>query len=227
GRRRPRAVTALLLAAVLAAGIYGVVRWLPDGDLGSSAKPGGGATGPAVATPAGSTPSGSVPAAPPLGPRTSSSASPSAAPKGSLLTPDRVRTALAALKAKTGTTTFAKMTVYDEYVLASVPTSPGARTLDLWQYRGGAVTRSGPSGTVKDGDPVIDMAAVNWDALPGLLEQGRRELEVPYPTSSYVIVEPWMMDQIPCMRPYLSDAYGQGGYLLAGIDGTVRKAVHS
>ncbi|MFE2855855.1 serine/threonine-protein kinase [Streptomyces lavendulae] len=228
GRSRPRAVPAVLLAAVLAAGIYGAVQWLPDGDTGTGAgaKPGGGASLPATAGPAGSTPSGSGPAAPPLGPRTSAPASQAAtAPKGSLLTPDRIRTALAALKQKTGTTTFAKMTVYEEYVIASVPTAAGAETLDYWEYRGGSVRRTGPAGTVKDGDPLIDMAAVGWDALPALLETSTREIGLQKPSSRYVIVDPWMMDQVPCMRTYLSDEYGRGGYVLAGTDGQVKKVV--
>ncbi|MFE9219166.1 serine/threonine-protein kinase [Streptomyces lavendulae] len=228
GRRRPRALPAVLLAAVLAAGIYGAVQWLPDGDTGTGAgaKPGGGASLPATAGPAGSTPSGSGPAAPPLGPRTSAPASQAAtAPKGTLLTPDRIRTALAALKQQTGTTTFAKMTVYDEYVIASVPTAAGAETLDYWEYRGGSVRRTGPAGTVKEGDPLIDMAAVGWDALPALLETSTREIGLQKPSSRYVIVDPWMMDQVPCMRTYLSDEYGRGGYVLAGTDGQVKKVV--
>ncbi|GLV96701.1 serine/threonine-protein kinase [Streptomyces lavendulae] len=228
GRRRPRALPAVLLAAVLAAGIYGAVQWLPDGDTGTGAgaKPGGGASLPATTGPAGSTPSGPGPAAPAPGPRTSAPASQAAtAPKGTLLTPDRIRTALAALKQQTGTTTFAKMTVYDEYVIASVPTAAGAETLDQWEYRGGSVRRTGPAGTVKDGDPLIDMAAVGWDTLPALLETSTREIGLQKPSSRYVIVDPWMMDQVPCMRTYLSDEYGRGGYVLAGTDGQVKKVV--
>ncbi|MGO4456969.1 serine/threonine-protein kinase [Streptomyces sp. M-16] len=230
GRRRPRALPAVLLAAALATGIFGAVQWLPDGDTGTGAgaKPGGGASLPATATPAGSAPSGSAPAAPPLGPRTSAPASQAAtAPKGSLLTPDRIRTALAALKQQTGTTTFAKMSVYDEYVIASVPTAAGAETLDYWEYRGGSVRHTGPAGTVGQGDPLIDMAAVGWDALPALLERSARELGVQKPSSRYVVVDPWMMDQVPCMRTYLSDEYGRGGYVLAGTDGQVKKVVRS
>ncbi|MFE3760903.1 protein kinase [Streptomyces sp. NPDC059104] len=228
GRRRPRALPAVLLAAALAAGIFGVVQLLPDGDTGSGAgaKPGGGASLPATAGPAGSTPSGSAPAAPPLGPRASAPAGQAAtAPKGSLLTPDRIRTALAALKQQTGTTTFAKMSVYDEYVIASVPTAAGAETLDYWEYRGGSVRHTGPAGTVKQGDPLIDMAAVGWDALPALLETSTREIGLQKPSSRYVVVDPWMMDQVPCMRTYLSDEYGRGGYVLAGTDGQVKKVV--
>lgn len=71
------------------------------------------------------------------------------------------------------------------------------------------------------------MAAVGWDALPALLETSARELGVQKPSSRYVVVDPWMMDQVPCMRTYLSDEYGRGGYVLAGTDGQVKKVVRS
>ncbi|MEU9027237.1 protein kinase [Streptomyces sp. NPDC048383] len=221
---RSRLVPAVLLTAVLAGAAFGAFQLLPDGDSdgGNEAK---------GSNPTASTPATPLPSA--VGatgtPRAGTSRTPGTGTKvgGSLLTPDGVRAALAALKEKTGTTTFVDLKVYEEYVIAAVPTAPGARTVDAWQYRDGAARRTGPQGTVKDGEPLIDMAAVNWDVLPGLLEQAQRDLKVDRPTSRYVIVDPWMMDKEPCMRPYLSDEYGQGGYVLAGIDGKVRKIVPS
>ncbi|MET9610737.1 protein kinase [Streptomyces sp. NPDC006512] len=225
---RSRVLLAALLVAVLAGAAAGVVQLLPDGDAGSGAEAKGGASTasvPGSATPS-ATPSANSSAPPATGP--SAAATPRGQTGGgTLLTPDGVRTALAALKAQTGTTTFVDLKVYDGYVIAAIPSAPGARTVDSWQYRDGVAKRTGPNGTVKEGRPLIDMATVNWDALPGLLEQARRDLKVDKPTSRYVIVDPWMMDQEPCMRPYLSDEYGQGGYVLAGIDGKVRKVVPS
>ncbi|MFG2875351.1 serine/threonine-protein kinase [Streptomyces sp. NPDC048337] len=215
-RRRPALIGAAL-AAVLAAGVVGLVQWLPDGTAGSRDDAKGGSTAGPTAT------ATTVAATPTPGPK--SSTSKAGATRGSLLTPENIRIALEAFKQQTGTTTFVDLTVYDGYVLASIPTAPGAKTVDAWQYRDGAAKRTGPDGTVKDGEPLIDMAAVNWDALPGLLEQSKKDLDVPNPTSRYVIVEPWMMDQVPCMRPYLTDEYGRGGYVLAGVDGKVKKAV--
>ncbi|WP_411103858.1 protein kinase domain-containing protein [Streptomyces sp. cmx-4-9] len=230
--RRPEVLGAAL-AAVLAAGAVGLVQWLPDaGAFGGSAK--GGATGTPAAS--ASAPGTGTPAAGTAQPNRSASATPASGaaggstagtPQDGLLTPAGVRTALDALKRKTGTTEFVDMKVYGEYVIASVPTAPGAKTVDSWQYRGGEATRRGPAGTVRQGAPLIDMAKIDWDVLPGLLEQARRDLDVANPTSRYVIVEPWMMDQSPSMRPYLSDEYGQGGYLLAGTDGKVRKVYRS
>ncbi|WP_234321029.1 serine/threonine-protein kinase [Streptomyces katrae] len=215
-RRRP-VLLGGLLALVLAGGVIGLVKWLPDGEGGSGSAKGGDAvasTGPSTAA----SPKASLP---------KSVGSPVAAPKGSLLTPANVRTALEALKQKSGTTEFVEMTVYEEYVLASVPTGPGAKTYDRYQYRDGEAKRTGPGGTVKPDEPLIDMAAVNWDALPGLLDRAKQELGVAKPTSRYVIVEPWLFDQSPSMRPYLSDEYGQGGYVYADTQGNVKKVYRS
>lgn len=217
-RRRP-ALLAGLVTVALAGGVIGIVQWLPDGHSGTDANAKGAATASNATSPA---PAGTLKASTGGGDRQGGT---TAAPKGSLLAPANIRTALAALKEKTGTTTFVDLLIYDGYVLASIPTAPGAKTVDSWEYRNGAAERTGPDGTVKEGEPLIDMATVNWDALPGLLEQSKKDLDVPNPTSRYVIVEPWMMDQVPCMRPYLSDDYGQGGYVLAGIDGKVKKTV--
>ncbi|MFI7357129.1 serine/threonine-protein kinase [Streptomyces avidinii] len=216
--RRRAALIGAALTVVLAAAVVGIVQLLPDGDSGDDDAVDARATRTVAATPGGSavlTP----------GPKASTSQAGTA--RGSMLTPQNIRTALAALKEKTGTTTFVDLKVYDGYVLASIPTAPGAETVDAWQYRDGAAKRTGPDGTVEEGEPLIDMSTVNWDALPGLLEQSKKELGVEKPTSTYVIVEPWMMDQVPCMRPYLSDEYGRGGYVLAGIDGKVKKVVGS
>ncbi|MEV6731288.1 MULTISPECIES: protein kinase [unclassified Streptomyces] len=216
-RRRP-VLLGGLLALVLAGGVIGLVKWMPDGEGGSGAAKGGdtvASTGPSTA----SSPRPSLP---------KSVGSPVAAPKGSLLTPANVRTALEALKQKSGTTQFVEMTVYEEYVLASIPTGPGAKTYDRYQYRDGEAKRTGPGGTVKADEPLIDMAAVNWDALPGLLDKAKQELGVANPTSRYVIVEPWLLDPASLsMRPYLSDEYGQGGYVYADTQGNVKKVYRS
>ncbi|MGW7457249.1 hypothetical protein [Streptomyces sp. NPDC054797] len=219
-RRRPALIGAAL-AAVLAAGAVGIVQWLPDGTSGDDHDAKG-------ASPTRTTATTTAPPASAGGTPASKASTPKAsAPRGGMLTPENIRTALEAFKQQTGTTTFVDLRIYDGYVLASIPTAPGAQTVDSWQYRDGTAKRTGPKGTVEDGKPLIDMATVSWDALPGLLEQSKKDLNVPNPTSRYVIVEPWMMDQVPCMRPYLSDEYGRGGYVLAGIDGKVKKVVSS
>ncbi|MEU8843759.1 serine/threonine-protein kinase [Streptomyces roseus] len=216
-RRRP-ALLAALAALVLAVGAIGFVKWFPGDSAdksGAEAKGSGGAasTGPSTPRPQQSPPK--------------SGAGQAAAPKGSLLTPANVRTAVEAFKQKTGTTQFVEMNIYEEYVLASIPTAPGAKTYDRYQYRDGEAKRTGPGSTIKADEPLIDMATVNWDALPGLLDQAKQELGVANPTSRYVIVEPWLLDNTPSMRPYLTDEYGQGGYVYADTQGKVKKVYRS
>ncbi|MFK0218126.1 serine/threonine-protein kinase [Streptomyces vinaceus] len=216
-RRRP-ALLAALMALVLAVGVIGLVKWFPGdtgGKGGGEAKGSGAAASTGAATPR---PQQSLP---------KSVGSQAAAPKGSLLTPANVRTAIEALKQKTGTTQFVEMNIYEEYVLASIPTAPGAKTYDRYQYRDGEAKRTGPGSTIKADEPLIDMATVNWDALPGLLDTAKQELGVANPTSRYVIVEPWLLDGSPSMRPYLTDEYGQGGYVYADTQGKVKKVYRS
>ncbi|MGW1773989.1 serine/threonine-protein kinase [Streptomyces sp. NPDC002104] len=226
-RPRPRrpALLAGLLAVVLAAGVVGLVNWLPDGKDGDSA----GRDGDQQVS---RTPSASGPASPAQGtavaltptptPKASSS-KPVAPPQGSLITPAGIRAAVAAFKQQAGTTTFVDMKVYEEYVLADIPTAPGARTVDSWQYRGGVAKRTGPAGTVKD--ELMDMAALDWDRLPALMDASKKELAVEIPSSRYLNVSPWL--GAPAIRPYIDDPYGQGGYVLAGTDFKIKKVYKS
>nr|WSX48364.1 protein kinase [Streptomyces sp. NBC_00974] len=225
-RRRRPAPLAVALAVVLVAGVIGLVKWLPGGDTGkdtgsgtgADAKQSSAASAPATPPQAGSeTTPGPTPKA-----STAKNATPSA---GSLINPAGIRSAVEALKEQAGTTTFVDMKVYDEYVLASIPTAPGAKTVDSWQYRNGAAKRTGPSGTVKAGEPLMDMAAMNWDLLPALMDQAKTELGVEIPSSRYLNVSPWL--GAPAVRPYLSDPYGQGGYVLAGTDFKIKKVYKS
>lgn len=222
-RRRRPALLAGLLAVVLTAGAIGFVRWLPDGNAGGAAGKSGdpkpsvipSASGRVSAAPGTAVAATPTPTPKPSTPKTGTP------PKGSLIDPANIRTAVEALQQQTGTTTFVDMKVYDEYVLAAVPTAPGAKTVDSWQYRGGVAKRTGPSGTVKPGAPLMDMAALDWDALPALLAESTKVLAVDNPTSRYLNVSPWL--QAPAIRPYLSDAYGQGGFVLAGTDFKIKK----
>lgn len=226
-RRRP-ALLAGALAAVLVAGVIGLVNWLPGGDAGKDTASGSGtdAKGSSSASAPGS-PTPASPGATPSPAPTPKASTPKTVtpPRGSLIGPAGIRTAVEALKQQTGTTTFADMKVYDEYVIASIPTAPGAKTLDSWQYRNGAAKRTGPSGTVKAGDPLMDMAALDWDLLPALMDQSKKELGVEIPSSLYLNVSPWL--GAPAVRPYIYDPYGQGGYVLAGTDFKIKKVYKS
>ncbi|MFI8966049.1 serine/threonine-protein kinase [Streptomyces sp. NPDC053493] len=208
GRRVVTAAVALMLTA---AAVVAVVKLLPDGDPGTRAK-GGATTSTAPRTPSGA--GGGAPA---------DSATP-AATRGTLLTPAGVRGVIAALRASTGTTTVKELTVYEQYALASVPTRPGAKSYDRYEYRDGVVRKTGPGGTI-DSDPdeqPFDVAGLAWDTLPALMKRGEADLKVENPNMRYVIADRWTFNEDrPTVRFYLINEYSAVGYLAADRTGKV------
>ncbi|WOI61094.1 hypothetical protein [Streptomyces fradiae] len=144
---------------------------------------------------------------------------------GTLLTPANVRTVLAAFREASGNGQVKTVTFYEEYALAEIPTKPGAKTYDRYQYRDGVARKSGPGGTIASGSPdeqPFDATALDWDTLPALMRRGEKELNVDAPDTRYVIVDRWTFnaDQ-PTLRFYLSNEYRASGYLAADGSGKV------
>ncbi|WP_418960738.1 serine/threonine-protein kinase [Streptomyces tritici] len=221
GSARPRLGGAMVAASVVLAAVLGVglVKLLPDGDDGSDGTTG--AKGRATPTSSARVPgSGS-------GSGSGSATPPSAAPevRGSLLTPANVRAVLAAFREAAGTTTVKDLTIYEEYALADIPTRPGAKTYDAYEYRGGVARKTGPGGTISADDPdeqPFDAAALPWDDLPALMKRGERDLKVDDPTMRYVVVDRWTFNEDrPTLRFYLSNAYHASGYLAVDATGKV------
>ncbi|MFJ4776587.1 serine/threonine-protein kinase [Streptomyces sp. NPDC088762] len=226
-RGRRTGLVAAAVAVVLAGGTLAAVQWLPDGPGSGSAKGSGQqarGTTPAPSGSASAAGSGSASG----GARGSGEETPAAAPQGSLINPAGARAAVEALRKETGTTTFLNLRIYESYVLADVPVTPGAKATHSYRYSDGKVSRFGASGMpVQQGQPPFDMTQVNWDVLPALMDQSQRDLGVGHPAMRYVLVGPWLMDGSPSMRPYITDETGGGGYVHAGIDGKVVKVYRS
>ncbi|MFJ4096198.1 protein kinase [Kitasatospora sp. NPDC089913] len=232
-RRRTGATVTLAVAGVALAS---VLAWnlRPDND-GS-----GGTTG---STGAGSAPKGTnAPADPggppastgtaaPTGPDTTASAAPTAKPSPSapkstapakdLLTPDGIRTVVAAITAQSGTTKVKQLSVYPEYASAQVPTADG-RGYDWYDYRNGNIAKR-PGGSMAK-EKTVDLAQYDWDTVPALLKKANETLNVPNPTSRYLLIDMWS-DGYACIRVYLSNEYHSSGYLLADYKGTVRRTL--
>ncbi|WP_176741071.1 serine/threonine-protein kinase [Streptomyces agglomeratus] len=143
-----------------------------------------------------------------------------------LLTPDRVREAIAALKAKTGTTKFFEFTVYKEYAIAGVPVRGSRTKYDRFVYRNGYAAEEGPGGTAIGADAgPIDISKVDWDKLPALIRKADQDLGITEPTMRYVIVRGPIFESVPTVNVYLSDEYHSSGYLAADFDGSVLNTV--
>ncbi|MET9421080.1 serine/threonine-protein kinase [Streptomyces sp. NPDC006540] len=204
------AIGSSITATVLA----GVLVWalLPDGDKGgeAGAKP----SGPAV-----------------TGQRTPTPTPPSPTPSKSaeqvdLLTPDGIRTAVADIKAKTGTDRVGSLTVYPEHVSADVMVDGDDRRYESWIYRVGKGAEKGIiSGTLSSGDRPFSLDDFDWDVVPALLERAREDLNVKDPTTRYLVArEPSTTLGTPLgLGVYLSDEYGASGYLDADLKGKVTR----
>ncbi|MFE7407026.1 hypothetical protein [Isoptericola sp. NPDC057559] len=100
-----------------------------------------------------------------------------AAAETSMFTPGNLEPAIEAVLALSGTDV-TEVGVYDQFVLVTAPTSPGAGTTDEWQYRDGTAERTGPSLIQPEPEDVprelFDATDVDWATLPGLVEEAGR-----------------------------------------------------
>ncbi|WP_395298053.1 protein kinase [Kitasatospora hibisci] len=228
--KRGRAVAAVALGVATVA-VAGVLAWSlsPDDDVkhGGAAQVAGGPAGSASVAPGGSADT----AAPSAGPVTASPAKSAAGGSGGgadtpapadLLTPDGVRAVVAAVTAAAGKSTVKDLTVYPGYAMAQVPTAD-PRAYEWFDYRDGKATRrtpGGPMGTSK----TADLAKYDWSVIPALLKKAEETLNVPAPTSRYLIIGPDILDGTPTIRVYLASANGISGYLSADVAGKIKRS---
>jgi serine/threonine protein kinase len=213
--------TGLAVAALVAAlALGGTLAWtLGSGSGAHAGSLGGRRHAPAAAARNSAAARSSAVSSPaPHGP--GSSAGPSVT-SSNLLTPAAVRRMVAAIRRRMAGARVFQLVVYPDYAMAQVPTAADPTLYDEIEYRDGAITRS-PGGTATSGQQTVDLRSFNWNVLPGLLRKARETLNVPHPTSRYIIIGPDIFNGTPNIRVYLADAYG-GGYLSASPDGTVER----
>ncbi|MEU0414463.1 protein kinase [Streptomyces griseorubiginosus] len=166
-----------------------------------------------------------------------STGSPSAAPaarqsKGStgtsLLTPEGIRTAVAAIEQDTGRDRFGDFTAYDDFVSVEVMVKGSDSKYDTYTYRAGQGVEKGIiKGTLSGGDQPFRLDGFNWDKLPALFEEAEKKLNVDNPDTRYVVVrQPNDTFDTPLgMAVYLSNEYSQAGYLEATPKGKVTQVM--
>ncbi|WP_229816178.1 serine/threonine-protein kinase [Streptomyces lucensis] len=218
--RRGRWAPAGLPAVVVA--LAGTLVWTlwPDGSTRASGASGS----PASTGPAARTPSGAGPA---------SSASPertAGAGTKDLLTPAGIRTAVQAFEKETGRSRFGSLTVYPQYIDAELMVKGSDTKYDTYTYRAGEGVRKGIiSSTLPGNQTPVTLDGFDWDAVPALLRESVRKLKVDHVTSRYLLLNtPDKIFGTPAgMSVYLSDKYGEGGYVQADPKGRVLKVVAS
>ncbi|MFC8711419.1 serine/threonine-protein kinase [Streptomyces sp. NPDC057197] len=224
GKRRWFALGASVTVTALAVTL--LWTFLPDGDSADAGDRGG---GPVATASDRSTPGTSTP-----GPSASSAASgtgtaPSARTEDTdLLTPAGIRSAVRALKTATGTDRMSSFVVYSDHASASVMVAGSKTRYDNWTYRPGEGARKGIiSGTVTPLESPFDIDDLDWDAVPALLKQADKVLNVKEVSSRYVDVRApnptW--DTPLGMAVYLSNKYHESGYLEATARGRVTRTM--
>ncbi|MFJ1967702.1 protein kinase [Streptomyces sp. NPDC087903] len=210
------AVLAAVLGAVLAGG--GIWKVLP----GSGQDDAAGSPGTSLETHRAAT----TPAADNGTP----SADGEASTAGDLLTPAGVREALRAIEKETGRSSFGAFLVYPDYVSASVMVKGSQTRYDSYTYRVGQGVEKGIiKGSLAGGQKPVRLDDFRWDALPGLLKRAEKELKVDKPTTRYLLVRQPndIFDTAAGMAVYISDEYGEGGYMEADRQGRVTRTVSS
>ncbi|WP_234534556.1 serine/threonine-protein kinase [Streptomyces shenzhenensis] len=145
-----------------------------------------------------------------------------------LLTPEGIRTAVAAFEKQTGRDRFGRLTVYPHYVIAWLMVKGSDTAYDMYTYRAGqGVQKDIISGTLPgDGTP-IRLDGFAWDKVPALLAEARRQLKVPDADTRYLVVDlPGNAFGDPAgMSVYLGNKYSQSGYLQTDRTGKVVKVM--
>jgi hypothetical protein len=202
---------AVVVASVAAIVLVGALLWVVTG--GGSAN----ATGDQGAS---QTAGPSADASP------SASSSPSSAPSPSnpgLLTAAGMSTVISALTQAVGGTQVLQLTVYPTYALAEVPDKTNTGTYDNYSYSNGQATFLNSGGLTPTGDTTMNMNSVTWSVLPTLLQKADTSLNVPNPTSQYVVMDPNWPEAAsgPSLRVYVGNAMGATGYLLSDTNGNI------
>ncbi|MFF4359359.1 serine/threonine-protein kinase [Streptomyces sp. NPDC001604] len=214
GRRR----WTLLVLPAAGVTLAGVLVWnlLPGSDTHASGGTGSGTHGSRSAA---------------SGTTTSSSAGATASPSAEeptattdLLTPQGIRTAIAAIEKETGRDRFGDLRVYPGFVSAEVMVKGSTTAYDSYTYRTGqGVQEDLDKGTLSGEEAPVRLDDFDWDKVPSLLVQAKKKLKVPKANTRYLLLDPPgnAFDFPVGVRVYLTDDYGRTGYLVADKKGTI------
>lgn len=139
--------------------------------------------------------------------------------KGPFYTERGAKEALRVLR-KAGCTKVTRISFHEAHLSSACPLADDPKRYDNVTYHpaNSAEPSARPGGMITG--ETVDLATVNWSALPGLWSRAERELKVDKPQNRYLIVEHSRISDSLEVRLYLSDDYG-GGSLTANADGKV------
>lgn len=133
-----------------------------------------------------------------------------------------------ALESATGGAEFVRIAFYDSYALAAAPSSPGALTIDTYQFRYDRTERQGPE-LIQPDDPsgaLFDANDVDFTRIPDHIAAAREHSGIDDPTSVIVIVERALIADAGSARPVqvmvlLDSTYEDATVIVDAETGTV------
>ncbi|MFG1664297.1 serine/threonine-protein kinase [Streptomyces sp. Y7] len=141
-----------------------------------------------------------------------------------VLTPEGIRAAIKALEKETGRNRYGDFSVYEDFVSADVMVDGSDTKYDSYTYYPGRGVEKGIiKSTLGGGEQPFTLEKFNWDAVPALLAEADKKLNVKNPDMRYILVKSdnSIFDTPAHLAVYLSDEYGDSGYLDATPQGKV------
>lgn len=134
-----------------------------------------------------------------------------------------------ALVREVGSTQFTSVAFYDGYALATAPSSPGALTIDDYQYRYDRTEHQGPE-LIQPEDPagsLFDVSTVDFTDVRGLIAEAKERSGIDEPDSVIVIFERTMSADDAGQRPVqamvlLDSPYADATVLFDAATGELR-----
>lgn len=135
------------------------------------------------------------------------------------LTREGIRDYLATFEDSFGDSQVVRAVFYDGYVVTWVPTGDG--NVAIWNYLNGAFDQLGdPMDGTQESGPV-DLDDLKPGRVMSLVDTARATLNVPDPTTTYVIYDRNVIDNDPQLAVYVTNEAGDSGYLLGDLNGKV------
>ncbi|WP_280681552.1 serine/threonine-protein kinase [Kitasatospora sp. MAA19] len=140
-----------------------------------------------------------------------------------LITPEGARSVIQAMGPKMGGTQVVEFWLAADNAYSRAPAPGDPRLYDKFSYRDGKPSRDpNGGGTMSSRDKAVDLNAVDWNKLPGLLQRAYTTLGIAHPTDEYVVVQYDTFNPGPAVLVYVKDASGSA-YLSADFQGTVQR----
>lgn len=132
-----------------------------------------------------------------------------------------IKALLTQYRSRFGTIKATELTMYEDYAIVRVPVPGKARDAG-WIYRDGQWTEFGGVRATFPGTRIVDLSKLDVAAVLKNMSKAKRSLNVEDATISHVSIDfRDGFDDVPNVRVYASNQFGESGYLATTLGGAV------